>query len=54
MVYYINNFKEHDDLINKRIELTTNIFKLVPNADVDITKDYIDGKWRLTIKVYEK
>lgn len=51
MVYYINNFKEHDDLINKKIELTTNIFKLIPDANINISKNYIDGEWKLTIKV---
>lgn len=51
MVYYINNFKEHDSLINKQIELTNNIVKLLGNADINVSKDFIDNQWKLTISV---
>jgi len=51
MVYYINNFKSHADLIQKKIELTTNTFKLIHNAKVTIFEECIDDNWKLTIKV---
>lgn len=51
MVYYINNFKSLNGLIEKRNDIITNIFKLVYQADVKVNKEYIDNEWKLTITV---
>lgn len=51
MVYYINNFKSHKGLIEKRTELVNNIFKLVYNAKVTTKKEFINDEWKLTITV---
>lgn len=51
MVYYINNFKSHNDLIQKKLELTINTFKLVHNAKVTTDEEFINNEWKLTIKV---
>lgn len=51
MVYYINNFKSLDGLIEKRNELIINIFKLIKPVDVKVNKEYINNEWRLKITV---
>lgn len=51
MVYYINNFKSSNDLINKRNELVINTFKLISNANIDVKEEYVNNQWKLTITV---
>ena len=51
MVYYINNFKSLNGLIEKRNELIVNIFKLIKPTNVKVNKEYINDEWKLTITV---
>lgn len=51
MVYYVNNFKSLDGLIEKRNELIVNIFKLIKPIEVIVNKEYINDEWKLKITV---
>jgi hypothetical protein len=51
MVYYINNFKSLNGLIEKRNEIVINIFKLTTPINVITKKEFINNEWKLTITV---
>ena len=51
MITYIQNFKSLKKLEKKKDKIIINIFKLVNNANITITRKYIDYEWILTILV---